>query len=233
MGWLGSWLIYVRESGIDDMAGFGISTSSTAAIASSSQSRRRRFHTRVEKDARSIPGQRSLRCRPRRFGASHGMKLRPYGFTIADVAVDGTFPAAEHERRVDTWARATLEALAGSGDSRTPECRRQSVDAIDAVSRAEGNLGSFWSLRWRSVLADERTGERPAVSSIRRTRRTSSSISWTCGVKYLPDFHTDERGNNCKRYVGVELPQSMSMNSGIRPQLSGMMPFAGKVIIPG
>jgi hypothetical protein len=46
---------------------------------------------------------------------------RPYGFTIADVAVDGTFPAAEHERRVDTWALATLEAWAGSGDSRAPE----------------------------------------------------------------------------------------------------------------
>ena len=27
------------------------------------------------------------------------------------------------------------------------------------------------------------------MSSIRRTRRTPSSISWTCGVKYLPDLH--------------------------------------------
>ncbi len=46
---------------------------------------------------------------------------RPYGFTIADVAVDGTFPAAEHEKRVDTWVRAILEAWAGSADSRAPE----------------------------------------------------------------------------------------------------------------
>jgi Family of unknown function (DUF5946) len=45
----------------------------------------------------------------------------PYGFTIADVAVDGTFPAADHEKRVDTWARATLEAWAGSADSPAPE----------------------------------------------------------------------------------------------------------------
>jgi Family of unknown function (DUF5946) len=46
---------------------------------------------------------------------------RPCGFTIADVAVDGTFPAEEHEKRVDTWVRATLEAWAGSADSRGPE----------------------------------------------------------------------------------------------------------------
>jgi hypothetical protein len=45
----------------------------------------------------------------------------PYGFTIADVAVDGTFPAAEHEKRVDTWARATLEAWARRADSPAPE----------------------------------------------------------------------------------------------------------------
>ena len=42
----------------------------------------------------------------------------------------------------------------------------------------------------RSVLADERTGGMLAVSSIGRTRRTPSSISWTCSVKYLPDFHS-------------------------------------------
>jgi Family of unknown function (DUF5946) len=46
---------------------------------------------------------------------------RPYGFTIADVAVDGTFPAPEHEKRVDTWVRATLEAWAGRADSPAPE----------------------------------------------------------------------------------------------------------------
>jgi hypothetical protein len=43
-----------------------------------------------------------------------------YGFTIADVAVDGTFPAAEHEKRVEIWARATLEAWPGSADSGAP-----------------------------------------------------------------------------------------------------------------
>jgi hypothetical protein len=46
---------------------------------------------------------------------------RPYGFTIADVAVDGTFPAPDHEKRVDIWARATLEAWAGSAASPAPE----------------------------------------------------------------------------------------------------------------
>ena len=34
------------------------------------------------------------------------------------------------------------------------------------------------------------------MSSIRRTRRTPSSISWTCGVKYLPDFYIDRRADN-------------------------------------
>jgi hypothetical protein len=41
-----------------------------------------------------------------------------------------------------------------------------------------------------------------------------------------------ERGN-CKRSVCAGLPQSLAMSSGIRPQPWGMMPFAGKVIIPG
>jgi len=41
-----------------------------------------------------------------------------------------------------------------------------------------------------AVVADDRTGARPAVSSIRRTRRTSSGISWTCGVNYALDLHT-------------------------------------------
>ena len=71
------------------------------------------------------------------------------------------------------------------------------------------------------------------MSSIRRTRRTPSSISWTRGVKYLPDFYTAYRRQNCKRYVGFRLPQSLAMSGGIRPHLWGMMPFAGKVIIPG
>lgn len=43
------------------------------------------------------------------------------------------------------------------------------------------------------------------MSSIRRTRRTPSSISWTCGVKYLPDFYTTLRNANCKPYVGAVL----------------------------
>jgi hypothetical protein len=90
-----------------------------------------------------------------------------------------------------------------------------------------------WSLRWRSVLADERTGGRPAVSSIRRTRRRPSSISWTRGVKYLPDLYTDFYYENCKRYVCTCLPHSLAMSSGIRPQPWGLMPFAGKAIIPG
>jgi hypothetical protein len=71
------------------------------------------------------------------------------------------------------------------------------------------------------------------VSSIRRTRRTPSSISWTCGVKYLPYFYRRSHTDKCKRYVGAGVPHSLAMSSGIRPQLWGMMPFAGKVIIPG
>jgi hypothetical protein len=71
------------------------------------------------------------------------------------------------------------------------------------------------------------------VSSIRRTRRTPSSISWTRGVKYLPDFYMLSGGQNCKRYVCVELPQSSAMSSGIRPQPWELMPFTGIVIIPG
>jgi hypothetical protein len=38
---------------------------------------------------------------------------------------------------------------------------------------------------------------------------------------------------NCKHYVCAGLPQSLAMSSGNRPQLCGMMPFAGKAIIPG
>ena len=41
------------------------------------------------------------------------------------------------------------------------------------------------------------------------------------------------RTRNCKRYVCAGLPQSLGMSSGIRPQPWGMMPFAGKAIIPG
>ena len=36
-----------------------------------------------------------------------------YAVTIADVAVDGTFPAAGHRRRVRSWARATLATWGG------------------------------------------------------------------------------------------------------------------------
>src|ERR1019366_5173843 len=79
----------------------------------------------------------------------------------------------------------------------------------------------------------QRTGGRPAVSSIRRTRRTSSSNSWTCGVKYLPDFYRRSHTGKCKRYVCAGVTQSLPMSSGIRRQPWELMPFAGKAIIPG
>lgn len=43
------------------------------------------------------------------------------------------------------------------------------------------------------------------MSSIRRTRRTPSSISWTCGVKYLPDLHTTFAPRKCKQSVSKNL----------------------------
>jgi hypothetical protein len=60
---------------------------------------------------------------------------------------------------------------------------------IEDVQRAERSGG----VDDQTVLGrcgHQQAEVRPAVSSIRRTRRTLSSISWTCGVKYLPDFHT-------------------------------------------
>jgi hypothetical protein len=67
----------------------------------------------------------------------------------------------------------------------------------------------------------------------RARRPVPDPWSWTCGVKYLPDFFTVDRRQNCKRYVCAGLPQSLAMSSGIRSQLWGLMLFAGDVIIPG
>jgi hypothetical protein len=41
------------------------------------------------------------------------------------------------------------------------------------------------------------------VSSVRRTRPEVSNMYWTHRVQYLPDFYNDERGQDCKRYVGI------------------------------
>ncbi|MFI9461173.1 DUF5946 family protein [Streptomyces xiamenensis] len=43
-----------------------------------------------------------------------------FGVTLADVAVDGGFPAAGHEERVRAWAADTLTALAGDAARRAP-----------------------------------------------------------------------------------------------------------------
>lgn len=43
-----------------------------------------------------------------------------FGVTIAEVSVDGGFPAAGHEERVRAWAAATLAALAGDDARRPP-----------------------------------------------------------------------------------------------------------------
>jgi hypothetical protein len=59
------------------------------------------------------------------------------------------------------------------------------------------------------------------------------AFPWSGGIKYLLDFFTVDRRQNCKRYVCAGLPQSLAMSSGIRPQQWGLMPLEGRVIIPG
>ena len=93
---------------------------------------------------------------------------------------------------------------------------------------------------------DQNASKAKVLHSKARWRETESGKSQNAGkIEHATGAASDteplrEPGSlstihaqNCKRYVCAGLPQSLGMSSGIRPQKWELMPFAGKVIIPG
>ena len=86
--------------------------------------------------------------------------------------------------------------------------------------------------RWLNELTYSRVSNSDVIETAPRTPGC---------VKHLLDLRCQVSAvllqsavlGNCKHYVCAGLPQSLAMSSGNRPQLCGMMPFAGKAIIPG
>ena len=65
-------------------------------------------------------------------------------------------------------------------------------------------------------------------------RRSAVTAATDAAVAILPLVACGlQRCKTVRRQVGAARPQSLAMSSGIRPQPWGMMPFAGKAIIPG
>ena len=119
--------------------------------------------------------------------------------------------------------RQTCPAGASRTDSRQPRIPR-------AAQRAAARLP-------RVRAQDAAPAPRTQMSWVRarvQRRRSAVTAATDAAVAILPLVACGlQPCKTVRRQVGAARPQSLAMSSGIRPQPWGLMPFAGKVLIPG